>query len=375
MSKNTLRVLHILEAVFNGGVENLLANLHDSINSSEISSDIAFHNNKNVCLEAVPVLTKRWTNLIPIPSFFTINFVPYRKWWKNFINTHEPYDIVHIHYIDSAFCYVDLFKKQGTKIIFHSHNTLPMSIGAQFSKFLSLPSRFQGDYFLGCSIMAGRIRFGKKLCNSKKFSVFINGINPNKFSFDKEKRNDIRNHYDANNKIIVGHIGRFASQKNHKRILEIFHDFHAVHKNSELWLLGKGELFNEIEQYCNKLNLTKSVRFLGNQDNPNDYLNGMDIFLFPSIFEGFGIVLIEAQCSGLPCIVSETIQPEVDIHQNLICYSSLSNSNEEWIKKIETALAIKREDKSKLIEQSCYNIQNSAKELCKIYARVLNIQE
>ena len=154
MNRKPIRVLNVFEAVFNGGVENLIANIYDHIPEYIIASDIAYHDNGKVSLENVPMLTSKWPEPIAIPSFNTINAFSYRKWWKEFIETSKHYDIVHIHYIDSAFCYIDLFRKIGTKVILHSHNTIPNSIGGKFSQILAIPSRSKGSFFLACSKLA-----------------------------------------------------------------------------------------------------------------------------------------------------------------------------------------------------------------------------
>ena len=373
MNSKPIRVLNVFEAVFNGGVENLIANIYDHIPEYIIASDIAYHDNGKVSLENVPMLTSKWPEPIAIPSFNTINAFSYRKWWKEFIETSKHYDIVHIHYIDSAFCYIDLFRKNGTKVILHSHNTIPNSIGGKFSQILAIPSRSKGSFFLACSKLAGIERFGKKIARSNKFRVFLNGIDTQRFRFDADKRISIRKEYGISDDItIIGHIGRFAEQKNHTRILEIFNEFHKANTSSELWLIGNGPLLESTKEKCRELGLEEAVRFLGTTNHPEDYIQGFDLFLFPSIFEGFGIVLIEAQCSGLPCIVSEAIQIEADTGSELIFRAQLSDNNSVWTSLMKEALLIKRTDKSLFIKDQGFDIKRNAEDLIQLYSCLNN---
>ena len=373
MNKKPIKVLNVFEAVFNGGVENLIANIYDYIPEYIIDSDIAYHNNGKVSLENVPMLTAKWPEPIAIPSFNTINAFSYRKWWKKFIEKSKHYDIVHIHYIDSAFCYIDLFRKNGTKVILHSHNTIPYSVGGKFSQILAILSRSKGSFFLACSKLAGVERFGKKIANSNKFRVFLNGIDTQRFRFDTDKRISIRRKYGIpDNKTIIGHIGRFAEQKNHARIIEIFNEYHKMDASSELWLIGNGSLLEPMKKKCKELDLDMAVRFLGTTNHPEDYIQGFDLFLFPSIFEGFGIVLIEAQCSGLPCIVSEAIQIEADTGTELIFRAKLSDNNNVWISLMNKALHIKRTDKSLFIKNHGFDIKKNAEVLIQLYSCLNN---
>ena len=177
-------ILYVLGAIDNGGIEKLVANILDNIDENDIHIEIAYHGNA-VDEERVnnfELLSSRCKYIYRIPSFNTINAIPYRRWWKKFLSErYGQYDIVHLHYTDSAFCFMDLLKKQGARIIAHTHNTLqyPLTAGAIFSLFLTSATRSRSDYFLACSKKAAKQIFGRRVADSDKCHVFINGINTN----------------------------------------------------------------------------------------------------------------------------------------------------------------------------------------------------
>ena len=369
-------ILYVLGAIDNGGIEKLVANILDNIDENDIHIEIAYHGNA-VDEERVnnfELLSSRCKYIYRIPSFNTINAIPYRRWWKKFLSErYGQYDIVHLHYTDSAFCFMDLLKKQGARIIAHTHNTLqhPLTIGAVFSLLLTYPTRSGCDFFLGCSKKAIEQIFGKKVAASNKSHVFINGINTSANSFSIEKREGIRRKYNAGNKIIIGHVGRFSVQKNHKKIIEVFDSFHSRHPESELWLIGSGELMETTQSDVRKRNLDEYVRFIGITDDVNSYMCAMDLFLFPSSYEGFGIVLIEAQSSGLPCLVAdESIQPEADARQNLLYRVSLNAPDSVWSDKaFEIIKDIKRQDHSCQVKTAGYDMKDGIRWLQDFYLK------
>lgn len=293
-----------------------------------------------------------------------------KKFFKN-----SNYETIHIHISVakiSTFIIQLLFKLYGGKtIILHSHSTgidtnkenrkIALLRHNIFKKILPLMT----DEFLACSKMAGEWLYPKKYQNRVK--IINNGIDIEKYKFNLEKRNYLRRKMNLENKFILGHVGRFSHSKNHKFLIKIFNEVQKIEKESVLLLIGNGELEQEIKEKVKKINLEDKVIFLGVTDKVEDYLQIMDVFVFPSRFEGLGLVAIEAQASALEVIASDKVPLEARV-SNYLEYFSLNQTPKEWAEKIlEYKNGYERKVISKILEDKGYSIKNSTKELEKIY--------
>lgn len=179
------------------------------------------------------------------------------------------------------------------------------------------------------SILAADFLFGKNSVKNKKVIILNNGIPLDKFLFDDRLRKQTRNNLKINNKFVIGHIGRFNFQKNHKFLIKIFYEINKKFPETVLLFIGKGELENDIKNCVDNLELNEKVLFLGIRKDIPELLMAMDLMLFPSLFEGMPNVLIEAQATGLPCIISDSITKEVLINENIIPLPL--TDKDEWI--------------------------------------------
>ena len=356
-----IRVLVVFGAIANGGVEHIITDIFNNIDKTVFESKAVYHAG-DCTLEDVPLLKETWNEMEQIPQFNTINWYSYRKWWKNYIKEHKHFDIIHLNYLDSAFCFIDLFNDVKTISIGHAHNpkSRPYSIGQLVSDIISYPARFMCKYLIACSKQTALEIFGNKATETKT-SILLNGIDLTRFRYDTILRNSIRNNYNAGNKIIIGHVGRFAKQKNHEFIINVFELFHKKHSNSELWLIGEGDLKHNIKDLVKEKGINSAVRFIGIVNNVEAYMNAFDLFLFPSTYEGLGIVAVEAQATGLPCIVSDRVPDEADIKAGLFEKIPLESPLSEWQSRISNALHnIKREDQAANTKIAGFDIQDKA---------------
>lgn len=193
------------------------------------------------------------------------------------------------------------------------------------------------------STEAAEYTFGKEQVKKGKIHILNNGIPIEKFLFSEEKRNLKRKELDVKDKYVVGHVGRFMTQKNHAYLLEIFKEIKNKIPNAMLLLVGDGELRKNIENRVKKLELENDVKFLGVRTDIPELFMAMDIQVFPSFFEGMPNTIIEAQGSGLPCLISDTITREADI-TGLVTYMSLHDSPKIWAEK---CLEIKNMEKER----------------------------
>lgn len=214
------------------------------------------------------------------------------------------------------------------------------------------------------STEAANYMFGKRIVKKNRYFLINNGLDVEKFKYSQENRQTIRKKLGVEEKFVIGHVGRFSKQKNHKFLLEIFKEYLKVNDNSVLLLIGKGELENEIKEYSKALEINDKVILYGVSENVNELYSAMDIFIFPSFFEGMPNTVIEAQASGLDCIISDTITKECNITGN-VKFKSLKESPKQWSDDI-IANNKNRSEEEKIFYDKSYDINSVTKELEKI---------
>ena len=332
-----IRVLHILQRMEAGGTQALLMNIYRNIDRSKVQFDfLVEYPDKQFYDEEILKLGGKvyYSN---VRNDF--NIFKFEKKLKKIIKENN-YKIVHVHaYTIGYFC-LKVAKECGVPIrIAHSHSN------EATRDFKYLPKLFlQRIYTVyATNLMACSEDAGKYLFKNKKFEVMNNAIDSRKFIYNKEIREKIRKKLNIENSFVVGHIGRFKPEKNHKFLIEIFSEVKRKKNNAKLLLIGTGDLENSIKKQVQELNLQNDVIFLGNRTDVNNLYQAMDIFIFPSLFEGLGIVAIEAQASGTPIVCSNKLPPEIEISS--ICKKlSLSETAEVWA---DEAIKLAEDNKSK----------------------------
>lgn len=303
-------------------------------------------------------LPYRKTNIIKY--FFTL----YRYIAK------EKIDIVHVHG-SSAIMSVEILaaKLAGCKIrIAHSHNTTCNHKKAD-SMLRPIFNWLYTDAF-ACGKDAGKWLFGER-----KFTVIPNGRNIEEYVYNTEKRIQYRKELKIpESAFVIGHVGRFNIQKNHEYIIRIFEEIYKKNKNSYLVLIGTGERIDEIKEVVNKSDIRAHVIFAGVIDKVSGYLSAFDAMLLPSLYEGFPMVVIEWQISGLPCLISDKVTTECAL-TSLVKFKSLEENPKSWAIDIEQLV---RKDREKDIKAICgeikdagYDIKTDAEKLKEIYVSLL----
>lgn len=187
---------------------------------------------------------------------------------------------------------------------------------------------FVATDFLACSIKAKEFFYPTKLWD--KCIILKNGINLCQFSFNNDIRNKVREKLGISDDVLViGHVGRFATVKNHAFIIEVFNQIQQINDNVLLLLLGNGELLDSVKNKVKELDLERKVLFLGERDDVYRILQAFDLVLFPSLYEGLPFSLIEAQASGLKIFSSDRVSHEVDVTGNVF-FLSLNKSAHSW---------------------------------------------
>ncbi len=341
----------------------MLMNLYRKIDREKIQFDfIVDHPEQLYFAEEVKALGGK---IYSMPTFKGYNIRQVKKAWRNFFQSHPEYKILHSHVRSYASIYIPIAKKYGLYTIIHSHsNSNASGISALVKKILQYPLRNCADYLLACSQKAGEWLFGKKACNSNRFEVFENALDIEKYQPNTAVRNRYRSELQIEDKTAYGHVGRFHESKNHMFLLEVFSKIHSRDDNTVLLLVGDGSLREDIENKIVELGIKDSVILLGNRSDIAECLWCMDIFLFPSKWEGLGLSLIEAQAAGLPCYVSDTVPKEATL-SDLIEYLPI-NSSEQWLTAIMNSDKTRR-DVRENIKKAGYDICDSVKKLTELY--------
>jgi glycosyltransferase involved in cell wall biosynthesis len=327
-----LRVLHYLGGLGIGGAEAMIMNIYRAIDRSRLQFDFVTHTPEQDMYE--DEIVELGGRIFHVPRYMGKNHREYKRAWEKLLEKHPEFWAVHGHPASTSAIYLKIAKQQGLYTIVHSHNiSHGRGMRALIKNILQYPTRFVADKFFACSKAAGVARFGERVCSSKSFSVIPNGIDLPVYRFDPAVRKGMRKKLGLANKIVLGHVGRMTEQKNHAFLLKIFNRVHQENEDTALLLVGDGELRKQIEAEVRKLGLQDTVILVGAQENVADYLQAMDLFVFPSLYEGLGIVLIEAQANGLKVLASEVIPEDVRI---LDSYESLDlrKGVEEWAKII-----------------------------------------
>lgn len=373
-----MKILYVLNDTLNyGGTEAVVLNYYRNIDKENLSIDFLLHTTKEECEsnELCQKLRGEGANIMYVPPRKQGVRENYRQ-ICHVLEQHQ-YDIVHAHMDCVGALFLSIAKKKGIKVrIAHSHNTdipikkdsLKSILHYCFLEYCRYDIRKQATHYMACSKAAGVWLFGKK--NMKKGKVYIlhNAINTEKFIFSKTVREEMRESLGLKEAFVVGHVGRLSRQKNHAFLFQVFKEVLKHKENARLLLVGEGELRTELETLAKQLKIEKQVIFYGATDKVSDLLQTMDVFVFPSLFEGLGVALVEVQASGVTSIVSQTVPREVELTDR-ITWMSLNQMPSEWGEQI-LKLDIEHQNCIEQIKNKGYDIKLEAKKLETYYQKV-----
>lgn len=258
----------------------------------------------------------------------------------------------------------------GAKVrVFRSSNS---NVGLKSRKqyLIHIFCRFMPKWFANVKIApsteAAEFMFGKGCISNGRANILHNGIDLSAYQYDENDRIKVRLELGVSDTtLLVGHIGRFSQQKNHAFLLEIFKTLHDNNENTKLILVGKGELEDKIRQQVHALDLEEYVIFTGVRSDVATLLSAMDVFVMPSFYEGMPNTVIEAQATGLPCVIADTITREADI-TGLVKYISLNKNTLTWSDEILTMYRNCRYDTTQKIYEYKYDIHNVVREFVNV---------
>lgn len=312
MSDN-VKVLQVLDFInYNSGVSAVVTNYFFQLDPQRVQCDFLLYEMPEDAW--MTRLTAAGAKVYATGKPSGRSMAEYERNVKDFFWQHaKDYDIVHVHIPNAAFIVLRYAKKYGIKVrILHSHNARGADGAVKKIRNYLLNQcgiRYANQYF-ACSVKAGNYLFGEKRCG--QLVVLPNAIRLERYAFDEKKRKTIRDSLGVKeHELLLGHIGRFAEQKNHEGLLKIFAEARKRGMDTKLVLLGDGELREKTGQLAEELGIKDQVLFAGVVTNVPDYLSAMDIFLLPSLYEGLPVVCVEAQAAGLPCLISDQVTREI----------------------------------------------------------------
>ena len=356
-----VRVLHVVQRMEAGGTQAFLMNLYRNIDRKKLQFDfLVEYEEKEFYDEEIIKMGGRiyYTNFRK-----TLNVFKFRKQVSTILKKHPEYKIMHIHATAIGKICTDIAKKNKIPVIIaHTHNNGAVKDWKYYPKIILRKLYMNGPTdFFACSEDAGKYTF-----KNRQFKVIHNSIDTKRFLFNKEIREEIRKELNIEDKYVIGNVGRLHEQKNQTFLIDIFYKLLKKKENAFLLIIGKGPLEEQLKNKVKNLDIEDKVLFLGNRNDVNKLYQGMDVFVLPSLFEGLGIVAIEAQAASLPVIASTGVADEASVTPN-IKKIGLEEDIDKWVDEV---LKAKTQDNSHILEyikKSGYDIEENAKIMQNFY--------
>jgi glycosyltransferase involved in cell wall biosynthesis len=369
-----IRVLQIITQMNRAGMENRIMDLYRTIDRKKVQFDFY------TCRQDVGIYDSEISDLggmiyysEPL-SIAQILSIPKR--FENFMKEHQQYKIVHCHLNQWCGLILKGVQKAGVPVrIAHSRTALEKNGFKNIIK--NLIKRFvnrTATHKFAVSIKAGIWLFGKRTFEQGEVVVWPNAIDCEKFRFNDTIRSKVRNNLQLDDRLVLIHVGNLRPEKNHLFLLKIFAEVKKKKSNAILMLIGVDNMNGKVQDIAKKLGIYDDVMFLGSRSDVQELLQAGDIFVFPSLYEGFPGALLEAETAGLPCLISDTITDEVMLTS---CIKKLSIDLEPnyWADQILSISAINRNDVADIIIEHGYDIVNSSIKILDFYLNISSKNE
>lgn len=355
-----VRVLQVFAALDSGGVANFVMNTYRRIDREKIQYDFAITGGERSIMDDEAEALGARTFYFDTSRSAADNL-------KDIMKNEGPFEAVHSH----VFFYSGLLLREAKRCavpirIAHAHNAHTGESSSFVRKAYERSMRYlirnNATVMMGCSKKACRYVFGENCMSDSRTMVMPDGIDCERFAFNEEMREKVRREYGLEDKFVVGHVGHFNPAKNHEKILSVFAELAKRRENAALLLVGDGELEGDVRTKAEELGLTDKVVFAGAHKDVENMYQAMDVFLFPSRYEGFGMAMIEAQANGLACVASDVV-PEDANADGRTAYLPLDEADDVWADALSMA-------ESRSLEGVC-----SVKELFDITKTVKMMEE
>lgn len=366
-----IRILLLFTVMDRGGAETMVMNYYRHIDRQQIQFDFMVHRERRGAYD--DEIESMGGRIYRMPPIYPQNFVRYKRMLKEFFDEHDEYQIIHSHMSELGYFAFEEAKRHGVPVrICHAHNA-PDFKHENLIQYIKLIPRYYfirrirhltTDFFV-CSNIAGVWLYGKERQN--EFVFMRNAIETEKFLYNVDEANAIRQELGILNQRLICHVGRFNRQKNHSFLIDIFKEIHEIDADSILLLIGDGDLRKEIEDKVNRFNLQDNVRFLGVRDDVPQLLKASNVLLFPSYYEGLSVVLVEAQATGIRCVVTNSLAKETVICENQMILVPLQKSAKEWADIVLNEKSDNREYAVDIMKEEGWDVSVNAKWLQDYY--------
>ena len=323
-----MRVLQVVTHMERGGLESMLMNYYRHIERDKVQFDFLVHRQERAAfddeIESLGGKIYRLPRLVPWNRSYLMAL-------NRFFDGHSEYKVVHVHQDCLSSVILKAAQKNGVPVrIAHSHSAnqdrnLKYPIKLWYKR--SIPQ--YATALFACGKDAGDWMF-----NGVSYQIVNNAIDAAAYTYDSVLRAEIRSKLGLNDELVVGHVGRFSPAKNHPFLLDIFTALLHQEPNAVLLLAGDGTNMEKMQLKAQELGITERVRFLGVRSDVSDLMQAMDVFVFPSLYEGLPVTMVEAQAAGLPCIISDKVPPECVLTDGLVDIMPLSAKPEIWAERI-----------------------------------------
>lgn len=363
-----IRILHIVTHMNRGGLETMLMNYYRQIDRTQMQFDFLTHRDYDGDYgEEIRQLGGKLYHL-PVLNPFSPG---YRKILGDFFDVHPEYRVIHVHQDCLSGVILHVAKRHGVPVrIAHSH-------GANQIKDIKYPIKLLFRHFIApyaTHLMACGAKAGKWMFCGAPFEILSNAIAAADYSFDTDKKYIQREKWNIYpHELLVGHVGSFTVPKNHLFLLDIFNEIQK-RTPAKLLIVGDGSLRGSIEEKIRQLSLGDKVILAGLRSDVPDQLQAMDVFVFPSLYEGLPVTLVEAQASGLPCLISDGVSIECKM-TDTVQQIPLSASPEFWAEQAIKAAKTPRKNTYEQIRAAGYDIVENAKRLQKMYEEMMASNE
>lgn len=358
---NPVRVLNVLGTTNLGGAESRVMELYRALDRDKVQFDFLVHTDREGQYnEEIRSLGGR---IYSVPRFRGYNILSYRKALRSFFQEHNEFAAVHGHMTSTAAIYLPIAKRAGIPLtIAHARSAgVDRGVRGLVTKVIRYPLKYRADYCFACSAEAALAVYGRRWIAAGKVWTIPNAIDTRRFAYDPAVRRQVREELGLGARFVIGHVGRFGFMKNHSYLIDIFAELCRMRDDAALVLIGKGELEEDIRAKVERLGLADKVLFLGNRFDVERYYQAFDYFVFPSTFEGLPGSVVEAQASGLSCLVSDQVTRETELTE-LVTYKSIGEPAANWAAEImrNAKAAQQRSDMQAVIAGRDFDVREQA---------------
>lgn len=371
VNNKPIRVLQVLHIMNRGGAEAMIMNLYRKIDRTKVQFDFLVHSQEQGLFE--DEIREMGGRIFRVRPFKGYNVISYYRDCKSFFKAHSEIKVVHGHLGSCAAYYLKAAKEQGIFTIAHSHSAGSIRNFYDLSyRIFSFPTRYVAEQLFGCSTEAGIARSGRKMVESAKYCNFNNAIDVSLFRFNEEQRRLVRRMLNiADDELLIGTVGRVTPQKNPKRIFELFRYLVLNNSNVKCLWVGTGEMESYYRDLIKAKGLEDRIIMTGVRSDISGIMHALDCMLFPSLWEGLPVSVIESQAANLPTVLADTISKEVQI-SDLLCWHSLDEDDSAWAADIMHLAQVycgHRSEYSFDMAKTGYDINETVKWLMNFYEK------